>query len=235
VIVAASGAVSLERMAELASRYLRLNEGPSRNGKFPMTRFRSRAVTFEKEVTQVSLALAGRGPSYNDDDRHALAIVNMILGAGLSSRLFQRIREEEGLAYTIYSFLDVLRDTGLFGVYIGVAPENTRRCLDLTCREIRRLKKGGVRRWEIESARAQLLMSHFLAYESTYERMNRIAQSEICYGRQAPLDQIVARIQGIGEDEVRNAIDRYLQPQRFSVVTVGPPGGSYPRTGDWDF
>ena len=235
VLVAASGAVTLERMAELAGKYLDLPSGPSPNGSFPLPRFRSRTVKFEKKVTQVSLALAGRGPSYFDDARHPLAIVNMVLGAGLSSRLFQRIREEEGLAYTIYSFLDVLRDTGLFGVYIGVAPENARRCLDLTCREIRRLKKTGIRRWELDSAKAQLLMNHFLAYESTYERMNRIAQYEICYGKQAPLDHIVARIQGIGQDEVQEAIERFLQAHRFSVVTVGPAGGDDPKAGDWGF
>ncbi len=186
-------------------------------------------------MTQVSLCLAGRGPSYREEDRHALSILNMVLGAGLSSRLFQRIREEEGLAYTVYSFLDVLRDTGLFGVYLGVAPENTRRTLDLTCREIKMLKREGIRRWEMESAKAQLLMSHFLGYESTYERMNRIAQNEICYKRQSSLEGVIDRIQGITDDEVHDVIDRYLQPQRFSVVTLGPPGGDYPHHGDWDF
>jgi predicted Zn-dependent peptidase len=235
VLVAASGGVTLEQLTDLVQRHVKLPAGPRHNGRFPLTRFRARAVQFDKEVTQVSLALAGRGPSYFDDDRHSLAIVNMVLGAGLSSRLFQRIREEEGLAYTIYSFLDVLRDTGLFGVYIGVAPENIRRSLDLTCREIRRLKKTGIRRWELESAKAQLLMNHFLAYESTYERMNRIAQYEICYGRQAPLDQVVARIQSISREQAQEAIERFLQPHRFSVVAVGPPGDDYPKVGDWDF
>jgi predicted Zn-dependent peptidase len=186
-------------------------------------------------VTQVCLCLAGRGPSYNEEDRHALAVLNMILGAGMSSRLFQRIREDEGLAYNVYSFLDVLRDTGLFGVYLGVAPENTRRSLDLTCREIRRLKRDGVRRWEIESAKAQLLMSVLLGYESTYERMNRIAQSEICYGRQASLDQVVERVMRIDQDEVHAAIEKYLRPQRFSVITLGPKGMEFPASGDWDF
>ena len=235
VLVAASGHVTLERVVELAVHHLRLSDSAAPNGTFPLRRFRSRAVQVTRELTQASLSLAGRGPSYLHKDRHALAVVNMILGAGASSRLFQRIREEEGLAYTVYSFIDVLRDTGLFGVYLGVAPENARRCLELTCREIRRLKKGGVRRWELESAKAQLLMSHFLAYENTYEGMNRIALNEICYGEQATLGQVVARIQAIDLDEVQEAIARYMQPHRFSVVTLGPPGRAYPRAGDWDF
>jgi predicted Zn-dependent peptidase len=235
VVVAASGHVSFERIVELANRHLRFPPGESANGHFPLTRFRSRVVKVEREVTQVSLCLAGRGPSYHDEDRHALAILNMVLGAGMSSRLVQRIREDEGLAYTVYSFLDVLRDTGLFGIYLGVAPENVARALDLTCREIRRLKRDGIRRWELESAKAQLLMSHLLGFESTYERMSRVAIGEIYYGRQASLEGVIERVQAIGDDEIRAAIDRHLQPGRFSVITLGPPGGAYPRAGDWEF
>ncbi len=235
VVVAASGHVSFERVVELASRFLRFPPGVSPNGRTPLTRFRSRAVHVEREVTQVSLCLAGRGPSYHDEDRHALAILNMVLGAGMSSRLVQRIREDEGMAYTVYSFLDILCDTGLFGIFLGVAPENVEKALDMTCREIRRLKRDGIRRWEIESAKAQLLMSFLLGFESTYERMNRIAVGEIYYGRQASLEGMLEHVQAIGQEEVHRAIDRYLQPGRFSVVTLGPPAGVYPRAGEWEF
>ena len=235
IVVAASGHVSFDRVVALASRFFRFPPGGSPNGRVPLTRFRSRVVKVDREVTQVSLCLAGRGPSYHDEDRHALAILNMVLGAGMSSRLVQRIREDEGMAYTVYSFLDILRDTGLFGIFLGVAPESVGRALDLTCREIRRLKRDGIRRWELESAKAQLLMSFLLGFESTYERMNRIAMGEIYYGRQASLEGILERVQAIGEDDIRAAIDRYLQPGRFSVVTLGPPGRGYPRAGDWEF
>ncbi|MDM7916357.1 MAG: M16 family metallopeptidase [Candidatus Eisenbacteria bacterium] len=235
VVVAASGHVSFENVVSLAQRHLALSPSASPNGSVPLPRFRSRAVHFEKEVTQVSLSLAGRGPSCYAEDRHALAVVNMILGAGLSSRLFQRIREEEGIAYTVYSFLDVLVDTGLFGIYFGVAPENAQRSLQIACKEIRKLKKEGIKRWELESAKAQLLMSHFLSYESTYDRMNQIAQSEIYYGKQPDLASVLTRVQAIDRDEVQAAIERYLQPQRFSAVALGPAGARYPEVGEWDF
>jgi len=100
---------------------------------------------------------------------------------------------------------------------------------------IRRLKRDGVRRWELDSAKAQLLMSHFLGFESTYERMNRIATSEISYGRQASLAEVVAKLQAITEDDVQETIERYLQPERFCLVTLGPAKGDYPGFGDWDF
>ena len=235
VVLAASGNVSLERVIELAGRYIRLPQGPARNGRYPIRPFRPHALRVERPVTQVCLSLAGRGPSFMDEGRHALSVVNMILGAGVSSRLFRRIREEEGLAYTVYSFQDALRDTGLFGIYLGVAPENVGRALDLSCREIRRLKRDGVKRWELESAKAQLLMSHFLSYESTYERMNRIALSEICYRRQAALDRVVSRIQSISTDEVHEAIETYLRADRYAIMALGPAGASYPGLGDWDF
>lgn len=235
VLVAASGHVKFDAVVELAGRYLRLPSSDAPDGRFPMPRFRSRVMAVEKELSQACLALAGRGPSYRDEDRHVLSIVNMVLGAGISSRLFRKIREDEGLAYTVYSFLDALRDTGLFGVFLGVAPENARRALDLTCREIRRLKRDGIRRWELESARAQLLMSHFLGYESTYERMNRIALGEICYGRQASLDQVARRIQMVDRDEVQEAMERFLVPHKFSLMYLGPAGPRVFRQGDWDF
>ncbi len=235
VVVAASGHVTFDAVVELAGRYLRLPGGEQPNGHFAMPRFRSRVMAVERDLSQACLALAGRGPSYRDEDRHALAIVNMVLGAGISSRLFRKIREDEGLAYTVYSFLDSLRDTGLFGVFLGVAPENARRALDLACREIRRLKRDGIRRWELESAKAQLLMSHFLGYESTYERMNRIALSEIGYGRQASLEQVANRIQRVDRDEAQEAMERILVPRRFSLLYLGPAGPRVFRSGDWDF
>ncbi len=235
VVIAASGNLDFDRFVEQVRRYVPLAADPAPNGRIPLSRFHPRTRRCEREITQASLVLAGRGPSYHGADRFALSVLNMILGAGISSRLFRKIREDEGLAYTVYSFLDHMRDTGLFGIYLGVAPENTKRALSLACREIRKLKRDGVRPWEMESAKAQLLMSHFLGFESTYERMNRIALSEICYGRQAPLDHLVAKVQEITIDEVQEAIDRYLQPERFCLLTLGPKTGEYPGSGDWDF
>lgn len=235
VVVTASGRFDFQKLVDLSAKYLRFPLGCAKNGEVPLTRFRSRALMFEREVTQASLCLASRGPSTYHNDRHALNILNMILGAGVSSRLFQRIREDEGLAYTVYSFFDVMRDTGTFGIYLGVAPENAMKSLDLACREIRKLKSRGIRKWEMESAKAQLLMSHFLSYESTYERMNRIATNEIYYGRQASLESAVDRVHAITADDVLEVMDRYLQPGRFSAITLGPPGTKHPRQGDWDF
>lgn len=235
IVIAASGNLEFDRLVDLVRRHVPLRPEPAPDGHYPLTRFRSRTRQCERDITQVSLALAGRGPSYHGADRFTLSVLNMILGAGISSRLFRKIREDEGLAYTVYSFLDQMRDTGIFGIFLGVAPENTRRALALACREIRKLKRDGIRPWELESAKAQLLMSHFLGFESTYERMNRIALSEIGYGRQASLERLLQKIHEISADEVQEAIERYLQPDRFCLLTLGPKKGDYPGSGDWDF
>lgn len=235
IVIAASGNLEFDRLVDLVRRHVPLRPEPAPDGHYPLTRFRSRTHQCERDITQVSLALAGRGPSYHGADRFTLSVLNMILGAGISSRLFRKIREDEGLAYTVYSFLDQMRDTGIFGIFLGVAPENTRRALALACREIRKLKRDGIRPWELESAKAQLLMSHFLGFESTYERMNRIALSEIGYGRQASLERLLQKIHEISADEVQEAIERYLQPDRFCLLTLGPKKGDYPGSGDWDF
>ena len=235
MLVAASGRVATERVVDLALRHLDIPSVSGPNGSRPLPRFRPRSVGIPRDLTQCSLCLAARGPSYREEARHALAVINMVLGAGLSSRLYQRIREDEGLAYSIYSFFDLLKDTGIFGIYLGVAPGNVKRSLDLTAREIRRLKRDGIRRWELESAKAQLLMSQFLGYESTYDRMNRIAMSELSYGRQASLSDVIRRVEAIDADEVQEVIEALFRPQRFSLVALGPKAAGMPRSGDWDF
>ena len=200
-----------------------------------MPRFRARVHHEEKEVSQASVCLVRRGPSYRDKDRHAVYILNTILGAGASSRLYQTIREDEGLAYSVYSFMDSFRDSGLFGVYLGVSPEQMKKALRLVCRELRRVRRQGARAWELESAKAQIFTGLFLSYESMYERIGRLAHNEIYYGEQLPLAEVVQTIDRITLDDVQQAAETLLEPSRYSLVTVGPGGHPRPGLEDLDF
>jgi len=234
-IVTAAGRVDVDQLSEQIEKNLHLPATAAPNGKVRLPRFRASAQHLERDVTQTSVCLMRRGPSSRDPKRHAAYVLHTILGAGMSSRLFQKIREDEGLAYTIYSYMDCLRDTGIFSIYMGVDPTESRRAVQLVSRELRRIKRHGIRRWELESAKAQILTAAFVAHESMFERMSRLANNEIYYGRQLPLGRSTAEIESITMADVRAAAESLLDPAAFSLVTIGPAGSSRPGLEDLDF
>jgi len=234
-LVAAAGRVDVDRLAREVSRSFHLPRRHETAAVRRIPRFRQMVRHHEREVSQASLCLIRRGPSYRDRNRHAVYVLNTILGAGASSRLFQSIREDEGLAYSVYSFMDSFRDTGMFGVYLGVSPERMERALRLTCRELRRIRRHGVKAWELESAKAQIFAGLFLSYESMYERITRLAHNETYYGAQVPLLQVVRAIDGLTREDIQQAAAELLDPGSFSLVTLGPAGHPRPGIEDLDF
>ena len=234
LIVTAAGKFDLARLrAELIEKIkLPSTKAPVLRARLTPTRPSERHE--ERDLQQASLCLVRRGPSARDADRHTHAVLNTILGAGMSSRLFQKIREDEGLAYSVYSFSDPFRDTGIFGVILGCHPSKLERAFSLVCRELARIKRSGIKRWELESARAQLLTGLFLSYESMYDRISRLAHNELHFGRQLPIQDGVDGIAEVDEAEVLKAAQELLDPSSFSLVTLGP-AGARPKLAGLDF
>lgn len=235
VVIAAAGRLDFDRLVEDVVRVIRL----PREGTAPppprVPRVRPRERHEDKDLAQASLCLLRRGPSYRDRDRHAVFVLNTILGAGASSRLYQSIREDEGLAYSVYSFMDSFRDTGTFGVYLGVGAERLGEALRLVCRELRRVRERGVHAWELESARAQIFTGLFLSYESMYERVARLAHNEMYHGRQIPLAEVVGAVERITLEDVHRVAQDLLDPRRFCLVTLAPAGTKRPGLRDLSF
>lgn len=234
ILVTAAGKLDFDRLCEEVQESFPLATHRAPNGNPKLPRFRPSVRHLEKETAQTSLCLMRRGPSSRDPRRHAEFVLHTILGVGLSSRLFQRIREDEGLAYTVYSFMEHLEDTGLFGVFLGVDPANTTKAFRMVCRELRRVREQGVRKWELESAKAQILTSLFLSYESMFERMSQLASNEMYYGKQVPLRRLVDDVLNVSLDDVRAAAERLLDARKYSLVTLGPAGRK-PELADIDF
>lgn len=235
VVIAAAGRLDFDGLVAEVSRSFRLPRTPALNGSAPLPRYRPSVRYEAREISQVSVCLVRRGASYRDRNRHAVYILNTILGAGASSRLYQSVRENEGLAYSVYSFLDSYRDTGMFGIYLGVSPDRMERALRVVCRELRRIRERGARAWELESAKAQIFTGLFLSYESMYERISRLAHNQLYFGRQVPLEQVVASIDRITLEDVQAAAVELLDPGKFSLVTVGPNGHPRPALEDLKF
>ena len=157
--------------------------------------------------------------------RYAAALLDVVLGGGMSSRLFQEVRERRGLVYTIGSSLSAYRLGGYEAISAACAPKNLRRVLDVTLGELRKLKRSGVRPRELARARENLTGSMILALESTVSRMSSAARQELYFGRTVSLEEIIAKVAAVTADEIGEEAGRVLDGSSLSVSVVGDAGG----------
>jgi len=184
--------------------------------------FRPENAIRQKPTEQVHICLGTQGVGQLDKAVYPLYIINNVIGGGASSRLFQSIREEKGLAYSIYSYQSSFRDAGLFTVYAGMSPECTDNVIQLTLEEFHQLRTQGISEAELAKTKEQLKGSLLLSLESTNSRMTRMAKSEIYYGRVVSPDELIARIDTVTRNEVRELAEAVLDPDRLALAAVGP-------------
>lgn len=165
--------------------------------------------------------LGGPGLTATADERHAQSLLMSILGGGMSSRLFQNVREQRGLAYSVYSFSAGYRDAGLFGLYAACRPARTSQVVDLLAQELRTMGEEGVTEQEMARARGQIAGAFALGLEDTSSRMGRLGALELTHGRYQSIEETLGAITAVGADEVRALAQRFAQD--FSArVDVGP-------------
>jgi predicted Zn-dependent peptidase len=153
-------------------------------------------------------------------------LLNVVMGGNMSSRLFQEVRERRGLAYAIYSFVSLFCDTGLLGVYVGVAKHNTEEVLRLIADEMNRLKKEPVDNAELRNGKEHLKGGLYLATESTDTQMTRLATNEIIFGRHVPLQEVVQDIERVTAEDILTLAQQTFQPDAVSVSLLGPVDGN---------
>jgi predicted Zn-dependent peptidase len=178
-------------------------------------------VHHERDLAQQYLCIGAPGLRQEDPDRYALVLLSTVLGGGMSSRLFQRVREQEGLAYSVYTYSDSYEDAGIFCAAMSVHPSQGRKAIRLTLEEFDRIVNDGVSPDELDSAKAQLKGSLLLGLESTSNRMHRIARSIIYSGRFLAVDELVGMIDQITAADVRAMAARVLDRDRLSLVALG--------------
>ena len=139
-----------------------------------------------------------------------------------------------GLAYSVYSYMEVLRESGIFCIYMAVEPKEAKRAVRLVGRELRKVRDKGVKKWELEAAKAQLLTQLFLSYESMFERVSRLAYDEMYYGTQLPVRRMVEEIVSVTPEQIRDVADRLLRPESFALVSAGPGTVNAPSLEDLD-
>ena len=175
----------------------------------------------KKELEQVHLCLGSRGFPQQGHERYAAALFNTILGGGMSSRLFQRIREKEGLVYTVASYHNGYLHGGYEAVYAACAPRNLKRVLALTLEEMRNIKLTGATPQELASAKLHLKGSILLSLESTVSRMSGIARQEYYFGRQYTPDEIIAHIDAVTLEDLQHVAQTIVDPDSLSLTLLG--------------
>ena len=178
-----------------------------------------------RSTEQANLVLGMPGLSRSDDRRFALGVLNSALGGGMSSRLFQEIREKRGLAYSVYSYSSQYADTGLFGVYAGCLPKKVDDVVDLCRTELEAVATSGLTLEELERGKGQLRGSIVLGLEDTGSRMSRIGKSELVYGELLSVDEVLSRIQDVTLEAVRGVAASVLGA-RPTLAVIGPFDGS---------
>jgi predicted Zn-dependent peptidase len=176
----------------------------------------------DRDLEQVHVVLGFPGFAYGDSDYYAASVVSSALGGGMSSRLFQEVREKRGLVYAIYSFTHAYSDGGLFGVYAGTGEEEVEELVPLLCDEIRRLSDG-LDPSELERARAQLKAGLLMSLESTTARCEQQAAHMLIFGRPLDLAEMVQRIDAVDGDAVLRVVRR-LRTAPPTLAALGPVG-----------
>ena len=158
----------------------------------------------------------------SDPTRPAFLVVSTLLGAGMSSRLFQRIREELGLAYAVYGFQSLNSDVGVHGVYVGTGPETAEKARQAVTDELQRLVDSGVGEDELAIGRQQLVGQYLLSLESTGARMYRAASCELFGEPFRTVDEVTKRIEGVTVEDALAVARAWFAPERQTVVILGP-------------
>ena len=182
----------------------------------------TRQSLHHKPLEQVHLCAGFNGLAVGHPDRYVAYVMNTILGGGVSSRLFQEVREKRGLAYTIYSHLSSFLDGGTLTVYAATRPTEVEAVIDQICKETRKLCRRDVSQKELERTKTQLKGNLMLGLEGTYGRMNKLAKDELYQGRHVTLQEIVKAIDRISPDQIRQLSQKLLDQKEFVVTALGP-------------
>ncbi|UCC79252.1 MAG: insulinase family protein [Candidatus Zixiibacteriota bacterium] len=221
MVLAACGNLDHDVLADLAEKYFgNLSPLEHRNGRTKPS-IRPIYRSFNRKTAQTHICLGIQALSFNHESRPAMLILNSILGGGMSSRFFQRLRENLGLVYTVFSYVDFFMDVGLFGIYLGTEKKNVRSALSAIKMEIETICSRKLTVEELRDAKEQLKGGLVLGLENTSNRMNRLAKHEFLAERHISIDETIAGIDAVGADEIVEISRVLFTGKRFSGVSLG--------------
>jgi predicted Zn-dependent peptidase len=226
VVFAAAGNLTHEGVLELVDARFPSADGVRPPRPRPEAAAAQPVVVMNRDTEQTHVVTGVRAPAALDPDRYALTVVNQVLGGGMSSRLFQEIRETRGLAYSVFSYHASFDDTGYLAVYAGTAPEHVPETLAVIDAELDRLVKEGLSDSEIAAAKGHLIGSLAMSLETSASRMRRLGRSELIEGEIPSLEELVARVDAVTPDDVARVVDRVFADAPRTLAVVGPHSAS---------
>lgn len=224
ILISAAGNISHEKLMEAVQSYFKfppakdahmMTNQPAPEPR-PMSLLRSK-----KDLEQAHLCIGAMGHSSDHPDRYAAGVMNVILGGSMSSRLFQKIREEMALCYTVFSSMSSFQDAGYVSVYAGTSPEMTQTAAELIIKECKLLAKEPVSNEELENAKNHLKGSLILSLESSSNRMFSLARNEMIFGRQISTEEILDEISKVTVDDVLRVSQDLFLHSNYGIVVVG--------------
>lgn len=221
--VAAAGRLEHERFVELMQRYM-VGLSPALPVQDPVPPNVSRSTyLMQRDLEQVHVCIGVPGPTAVEERRHAAYLLNTILGGGMSSRLFQEIREKRGLAYSVYSFLSSFSDAGVLGIYAACEPSRLQELLTVLRGEVDSLARS-LTEEDVRVAKSQLRGHVMLSLESSDARMNRLAKGEFYFGRYVSIDEVIQGFERVTIDQLKAEASALFDSCPFTVVALGPVG-----------
>ncbi|HEV2799712.1 MAG TPA: pitrilysin family protein [Pyrinomonadaceae bacterium] len=231
-VIAAAGQVSHTELVELAERAfaargLTSDERPNQTEQGARAPRPAAPILLKRkrELEQAHLILATPWPSARDEDRYAASLLGSVIGGGTSSRLWQRVREERGLAYSVGAAATGFTDTGIFQIYAGTSPAQLDEVLDLALAELRRVVREPVGAEELQLAKDQSIASILLGLESTSARAGSLARQEITHGRRISPDEIIARLEAVTPEDMQQVARARFTSPTLALAALGNLNG----------
>ena len=227
LVVAAAGAVDHAQLVDLVSRSFKgkKEDAFATNGSEPPSPAAPILIEQKKELEQAHLIIAAPWPTARANSRYAASLLASIIGGSTSSRLWQKIREDRGLAYSVGAGGSTFTDTGVFTIYAGTSPEHLDEVLDLSIAELRRIVRESVSDDELNLAKAQAVSSILLGLESSSARAGTLARQEIIHGRRISPDEIIRRLEAVTPDDIQAVAREFFKTETLSLGALGNLNG----------
>ena len=222
IVVAAAGNLGHSNFVELIGKQFGSLNGTSAPTNQVPPDFRAKSNMTSRPTEQVHFCVGTRGYSQLDENKYTLALIDTALGGGMSSRLFQEIREKRGLVYAIGSYSIGYRESGLFAAYGGTSIENLELVIDLVRGQFENVRKSGLTEKEITRAKNQIRGALVLGQENMTARMIRLGKSELYVRRVVPVDEIIEKVKNVTQDDINRVAEEIFDESTISVAAIGP-------------
>jgi predicted Zn-dependent peptidase len=222
LVISVAGKIDYEEIVKM------LEKGFGKLEDYPIDRKIDNSYTINsgenkivRDTNQIHLCFNSKGVSLIDDMKYPAAIISSVLGGNMSSRLFQKVREERGLAYSIYTYSSAFLEGGVFTVYAGTTPESYQEVIDIIREEFKDIKENGITAYELQKSKNQFLSMLTFSLEGSKGRMNRMANSYLLYGEVIEIDKIIESIEKITLEDIKNTAQIIFDEKYYSWTVLG--------------